>query len=407
MENANISCDNKQKMDTTEFWLAWRKTCAFRTCLTTEALTTHNRHCAAGRGGFSENERIDQNLFGKIVEQARYVGNVSDMAFARLIRFPRKPAPLKRYQKETDLSPAQIDREIDRQEREAREKTVVLETDAGSRRQVDSDRARKDGSSYEECIERDDRADAVPEAAHRTTRPSKPRGQMVSEYRDYLARWAEHDPTVVRAFELTEIYLYHHPPEDEHLNVDDPRKIKDYLFESLGTRPGGVCPNLWGFLLKDRAKGAHRSVLWQAANASFRNPLDERKPVPGAKTDESQQTDDGTDDQVLRDLTQYVSGLWHGHWDADYTVAERIVICMAIFRLAHTDSRVTALVDFGKSSLYNHRRRYFKKLFGDLKAKGFGIGDISAFLDRQALDLLKEVISASSDARFRVFLQEV
>ena len=395
-----------RQMDTTEFWLAWRKTCAFRTCLTAESLATHNRRCEAGRDGFSVNERIDPDLFGQIVEQARYVGDMSDKGFARLIRFPRKPTPLKRFQTEEDPSPEQIDKEIDRQEREAREKTVVLETDAGSRRQVDTDRVRKDGSGYGDCDVRDDRADDVPDSVHKTVRPSKPRGLMVSEYRDYLARWADHDPTVVRAFELTELYLYHHNFEDEQLNVNDPRKIKDYLFDSLGSRSGGVCPNLWGFLLKWRAKGRQRSVLWQAANDSFRNPLDERKDESGEKTDDSLKLDDGTDNQALRDLTRFVSDLWHGHWEADYTDADRIVICMAIFRLAHTDPRVTALSDFSKSSLYNYRRRYFGELFAELKDRGFEIDDISAFLDRQATDLLKDVIENSSDPRFKVFLQE-
>ena len=79
---------------------------------------------------------------------------------------------------------------------------------------------------------------------------------------------------------------------------------------------------------------------------------------------------------------------------------------MAIFRLAHTDPRVTALSDFSKSSLYNYRRRYFGELFAELRDSGLEPDDISAFLDRQATDLLKEVIEASSDARFKVFLQE-
>ena len=79
--------------DLTSFWLAWRKTCAIRTCCSEASLSLHNRQCKTA------SDRIAEPEMKKVSEDAKWVMEVTNGYFAKMIRTPRSVKALKKATK--------------------------------------------------------------------------------------------------------------------------------------------------------------------------------------------------------------------------------------------------------------------------------------------------------------------
>lgn len=77
--------------DLTNFWNAWRKTCAIRTCCSKESMDLYNRKCKTG------DDQIAESEMAGIAEDARWVIAVTNGYFAKMIRTPRSVKALKKF----------------------------------------------------------------------------------------------------------------------------------------------------------------------------------------------------------------------------------------------------------------------------------------------------------------------
>lgn len=341
--------------DITNFWLAWRELCSIRLCMNAELVRTRCKDAPV----VAENAE-------EVVNQARAVIETTNSYFAGMISSPRNVKPLKKFA-----------------DKMAAERPQPLE-----------------GPGIESLH-------AVGDAIKR--------GKLVSEYMDLVAGWNQHDEMTTNAFELVEIDLYREAAEKMEVNGSDGnaepmlngKKLKDYLFEDIGCRPGGLCQNLWGYLLKEEmiiVNGRkYPSRLRMVANASFRNPVEEKPrdsnddEVPGEPVDPSSLEPDT--EILVREAGDEFKTYLLDRWATDFDVADRVVLCCAFFEYVLSDPFVESLVPIAKSALSVRKNRRVAEVFSLLKGKGFEFDTVRILFCGHGQQILKTIAVVDANTR--------
>jgi len=234
------------------------------------------------------------------------------------------------------------------------------------------------------------------------------RGKMVSEYCDLVKAWYNHDEGVTSAFELVEIDLYREAaektPESERNASVEPKingkKLKDYLFEDICAATGNISKSLWGYLLKKDWTPNGVSRLRMVANASFRNPVEER--VPGGKdgkTSREQMSPDtaqGDEAVHVREAVETLRGYWLERWPRTYDVTDKVALCCAFFEFTMSDPFVAGLVPVRMSAFNMRKQKRVGEVFSMLKDRGFDIKTVRMLLRRDAQRVLHEIALAGA-----------
>lgn len=405
--------------DLTSFWLAWRKTCAIRTCCSEESLSLHNRQCK------TVSDQIAESEMKKVSEDAKWVMEVTNGYFAKMIRTPRSVKALKKYAERMAADRAGYSGEPDdgsRSDAEDLEETVSPDPSERLEMDIRRDDTRhfKDGPSLTDTRENEDDAAIGMMGTFRVSDKDTKRGKMISEYRDLVYGWDHHDRGVTSAFELVEIDLYRDAaeqggsadssgPRDAKLNG---KKLKDYLFEDIGGRPGGVCKNLWGYLLKENPSPWGVSRLRMVANKSFRNPVEEETPRP---------MDDGRDRGELPDpdskpFDEPVQVLQAGgafrdylakRWMAEFDVTDRVSICCAFFEYVMSDPFVAGLVPVGMSAFNARKTKRVSEIYSFLKDAGYDFDTVRTLFCGDAQEILFDIAVRNQGTRDPVCLKLV
>lgn len=363
--------------DITNFWLAWRELCSIRLCMDAKKVRSGCKDPDVS--GDAEN----------VASDARAVVETTNKYFAKMIKSPRKVQALKRFAETQDeVPPGCNEQGLD----DALEERAKVEVPLPSAQDARSDSGAHfaDGPNLGTINENPD--NAVPSYAEpiHAAKPTLKRGKMVSEYLDLVSSWYEHDLSAISAFELVEIDLYREAAvksgEAGTAASAEPmlngKKLKDYLFEDIGGRDGGLCRNLWGYLLKENPSPCGLSRLRMVANASFRNPLVEAPPSRGDGEREAERPDPSSivaDESIpVNDagnaFRKYLSARWTGEFD----VTDRIVLCCAFFEYVLSDPFVESLVQIGKSALNSRKTKRVSEVFAHLKDAGCSFDDVRA-----------------------------
>ena len=283
----------------------------------------------------------------------------------------------------------------------------------------DDTRHFKDGPSLADTRVNEDDAAVGVMGTFRVSNKDTKRGKMISEYHDLVYGWDHHDFGVTSAFELVEIDLYREAAEqggtagsdglrDAKLNG---KKLKDYLFEDIGGRPGGVCKNLWGYLLKESPSPWGVSRLRMVANKSFRNPVEEGK---------SRQEDDdrGPDELPDPDLkpVEPVQVLQAGEvfrdylvkrWMAEFDVTDRVSICCAFLEYVMSDPFVAGLVPVGMSAFNARKTKRVSEIYSALRDGGYDFDTVRMLFCGDAQEILFDIAVRNQEMRDPVCLKLV
>ena len=387
--------------DLTNFWQAWRKTCAIRACCSMESLGLHNRTCKTADDWIAESEMAG------IVKDARWVIEKTNGYFAKMIRTPRKVKPLKKF---ADIMAAEGVEEPDDLVDGNAEVFENAETADSSQRPVIDDRRGdtshiKGGPTLADTKENED--DAPPEVSGVITDKNVKRGKMISEYRDLVYGWDSHDFDVTSAFELVEIDLYREAAvgqSSEPSNPQEPmlngKKLKDFLFEDIGGRPGGVCKNLWGYLLKEKASPWGVSRLRMVANQSFRNPVEEGSPNqdgPGELQDPNPES--LADTIQVRQAGEVFRQYLAQKWLTEFDVTDRVAICCAFFQYVMSDPFVAKLVPVGMSAFNVRKTKRVREIFLLLKESGYDFDTVQMLFRERGQAILFAVAIKNEASR--------
>ena len=332
-----MKMEKSEKRDLTKFWLSWRATCDIRKCMDAEAV---RRACADIPEAMADVDGV--------VADAHYVMRTSNWDMARLVRSPRAVERLKKFDSAGEDQAAS--RNEDERENVGR----------GSGGRVDNlGHLTQDGvSSFSAIAENDD--DVQHQVQHRQVESLANSGaKVVSEYIDYAPVWMSDDfLSVPSAFELAQTHFYLKPPMNSGLKGEtDGRKFKSWLFEEIGSRPGGLSQNLWGWLLKKEmtyVRGLPRpSRLLQVVKDSLgrATPVVMEAPDDTAENifDRIRKTSDGVAEgagaakSFLGYLTEPVGRSGLPRWVAEYDVNDRLGICCKFFNLPISDVFVLEL----------------------------------------------------------------
>lgn len=382
-------------VDLTNFWLAWRETCAIRLCMNPSAL---RRTCASVPEVASDPEGV--------ADRARDVMLTTNRALASLVRMPRSVKSLRRFQ---DADDPEASREFD-------EELASSDDGDGGRERAEARRAvennghfAQDGraSAFPSMAENDDDAVARARVHGEKGVLSNSRAKLVSDYSDYVRGWFEGDLRGVSAFELIEQHLYAKSTGEAKSGegaaepMMNGRRLKDYLFEDIGGRPGGLNRNLWGYLLKKETIWVmgrpYPSRLRQVANESFRMPLvSAREDDEGAADEEaSDPTPDAENQMVARAveiLKTYLTSsakASQSRWADEYDVNDRIAVCCAFFRHALTDPFVKGLATVRKLDPRKDAR--VSEIFMALKNAGCDAETVRCLFRWQGQAALREI----------------
>ena len=392
----------KPNDDITNFWLAWRKLCAIRLCMDAETV----------RSQCNEDTMVSA-VAEDVAVQARDIVETTNKYFAAMIRSPRNAKSLKKCARESG------NEEIDELELETSEDDAegAAEPPFGGEELSAADAF--DHFSGEPDLrdikeDPDEAVSAVAGSAD-TTNQVGFRGEMISEYRDLILRWYEKDVNATNAFELVEIDLYREAAAksgaDGSAGSAEPmlhgKKLKDYLFEEIGSRPGGLCKNLWGYLLKKNVTFVngrpYPSRLRAVANASFRNPV-EVKPcdsngdeVPSEPVDPNSLEPDG-DVLVLQAGDEFKKYLLN-NWTKSFDVSDRVVLCCAFFEYVLSDPFVESLVPIAKSALGARKNKRVSQVFSLLKRKGFEFDTVRKLFCGLGQQILETVAVIDANTR--------
>ena len=405
--------------DLTSFWLAWRKTCAIRTCCSEESLSLHNRQCKTA------SDRIAEPEMKKVSEDAKWVMEVTNGYFAKMIRTPRSVKALKKYAERMAAERAGCPGEPEdggRSDAEDLEDSVSPDPSERLEMDVRRDDTRhfKDGPSLADTREDEDDAAIGMRGAFRVADKDTKRGKMISEYRDLVYGWDHHDRGVTSAFELVEMDLYREAaeqggsadsggPRDAKLNG---KKLKDYLFEDIGGRPGGVCKNLWGYLLKENPSPWGVSRLRMVANQSFRNPVVEETPSlmdDGRDRGELPDPDSKPFDEPVQVLQ--AGGAFRDYlakrWMAEFDVTDRVSICCAFFEYVMSDPFVAGLVPVGMSAFNARKTKRVSEIYSFLKDAGYDFDTVRTLFCGDAQEKLFDIAVRNQGTRDPVCLKLV
>lgn len=360
--------------DITYFWLAWRELCSIRLCMDAEKVRTQ-----------CKGDPMLSEVAEDVAVQARGVVETTNKYFASMISYPRNVKPLKKFARKPG------DEEVDELEQEVGEDGVEGTEVSPIEVERDSTADAFDHFSGEPELGsvNEDPDEAMPSIAGSADMAGSvsSRGKMISEYRDLISRWYERDMTATNAFELVEIDLYRESAKKMAVNGTDGnaepmlngKKLKDYLFEDIGDRPGGLCPNLWGYLLKKSplvVNGRkYPSRLRMVANASFRNPVEEKPCDSNGDEVTSEPVDPSSLESdraiLVRQAGDEFKMYLLENWTKSFDVSDRVVLCCAFFEYVLSDPFVESLVPIAKSALGARKNKRVSEVFSLLKRKGF------------------------------------
>ena len=387
--------------DITNFWLAWRELCSIRLCMYAEKV----RNLCKGDPTVSENAEV-------VADQARDVIATTNRYFARMIGSPRDVKPLKRF---ADKMAVDRTRPPDGHlENGDHDEDIPVSVSPEYSQAADKD---SPVSSIGLRLSRaeEDPDEQVPsrtESIH-AVGDEKKRGKLISEYIDLVDGWARHDEMTTSAFELVEIDLYREAAEKAG-GADgnkEPmlkgRKLKDYLFEDIGGRPGGLCKNLWGYLLKRGVtvvKGrTYISRLRMVANSSFRDPVEDKPFDPGGDGTPNDPVDPCSLERDRAILVRQAGDVFRTYlidkWNTDFDVSDKVVLCCAFFEYVLSDPFVKGLVPISGSALNDRKIKRVSEVYKLLKAKEFEIDTVRALFRGDGQQILTDI--AISDKRTR------
>ena len=283
---------------------------------------------------------------------------------------------------------------------------------------MDDTRHFKDGPSLIDTRENEDDAAIGMMGAFRVSDKDTKRGKMISEYRDLVYGWDHHDFGATSAFELVEIDLYRDAAEqDGSLDSSEPReaklngkKLKDYLFEDIGGRPGGVCKNLWGYLLKENPSPWGVSRLRMVANKSFRIPVE----VDKNRTDDDDRGQDELvdPDSVVADepiLVRQAGEAFRDYlakrWTAEFDVTDRVSVCCAFFEYVMSDPFVAGLVPVGMSAFNARKTKRVSEIYSFLKECGYDFDTVRGLFCGDAQEILFDIAVRNQGLRDPVCLK--
>ena len=367
--------------DRTSFWLAWRETCAIRRCIDPKSLV---RSCAAVPEVAVDPEGV--------AAQARDIMRSTNRALAALVRMPRSVKSLKGFLgtdpdglKAPEVAEEELASSDDGHDGPARTENAHAVDDGGHLRQEGG------RSPFSAMDESDD--DVVARARIHRGNGVLPNAQakLMSEYSDYVHGWLAGSLSDVSAFELIEQHLYAKCAEGVESGevstepMVDGRKLKDYLFEDIGRRPGGLNKNLWGYLLKKDVVWAngrpYPSRLRQVANESFRQPVVSPREDGGGASDEV--PGNGGGDQCPSDVTPQevqdavkslhvflAASSGRSRWADVWDVRDRIAACCLFFHYTLSDPFVLGLAKASKSSLADRQMKVRRELRGWIEKSG-------------------------------------
>lgn len=387
--------------DLTNFWNAWRKTCAIRTCCSKESMDLYNRKCKTG------DDQIAESEMAGIAEDARWVIAVTNGYFAKMIRTPRSVKALKKFADRMGVARGGVSGELEDGNAEAlgdvelpdsAERPVMDDRRGGAIRHIPG------GPTLADVSENED--NAAPEVTGMNGGNVANCGKMISEYRDLVVGWDNHEFDVTSAFELVEIDLYRDAAVQE--NLRDPsvtqdaklsgRKLKDYLFEDIGGRPGGVCQNLWGYLLKENPSPWGVSRLRMVANKSFRNPV-----TPDGEVDNVRDEPHVQDEQAAEAFRDYIVKKWM----AEFDVTDRVAICCAFLEYVMSDPFVTGLVPVNRSAFNARKTKRVSEIFLFLKEEGYDFDIVRNLLCGHGQEILFDIVVRNRKLRDPVCLELV
>ena len=389
--------------DITNFWLAWRELCSIRLCMNAELVRTRCK----------DDPVVVENA-DEVVEQARDVIETTNRYFAGMIRSPRNVKPLKRFAEKMAAERSQSLEEpwVDDNQDEG---------DYGSD-SLDSQQSAASDSPISDFSRRmawgtEDPDEQMPSRTEsvRALGDDIKRGKLVSEYMDLVAGWKQHDEMMTTAFELVEIDLYRESAEKMGLNGSDGkaepmlngRKLKDYLFEDIGGRPGGLCQNLWGYLLKKDPLVVNGrkfpSRLRMVANASFRNPVEDKLINPDGDEVQNEPVDPESlesDREILeRQAGEAFRKYLLDRWTTVFDVADRVALCCAFFEYVLSDPFVENLVPIAKSALNSRKAKRVSEVFSLLKGKGFEFDTVRMLFCGLGQQILKAIAIIDMNTR--------
>lgn len=374
-----------QNTDLTVFWLAWRETCSIRRCLDGKVLSQMCKDVPEVMDNPSE-----------AIREAKDVLQTTNGYFRYMVGSPRKPTPLggKKPHDEEENEGSILDETCHIVEDDGRHLTAA-ENDFNKRLAESLDYMSQEEKDEAQVKENE----AIP---HRAT------GAKQSEYIDLVRSWScmDYDAKMpVCAFELMESHLY-------NKGTLNGRKFKDYLFEDIATRPGGMCKNLFGYLLKKNSSGNVGSVLRTVANASFsdKNIIDNsftgnatpdqledhfsrmgRGYVGRGKDNMTARAEDPASivertehlDVVREKFRGYIEPRWMGKYD----VSDRVAICAAFFAndIVASSAFVLELVQIGKSALGEKLHKHIRAI---LEENGFDLKTSRVLMSGPAKEVL-------------------
>lgn len=200
------------------------------------------------------------------------------------------------------------------------------------------------------------------------------RGIAISEYIDLVAQWRKGGETGgVMAFELIEADFYAAAERDAESGEPllKGKKWKDYLFEDIATRSGGMNRNLCGYLIRHgewNRNGCGLSRLQMVAKKSFRGSAIVRKEPQSdldakiAVTDP--QAESGLETVQNREMLAFLRAHLEAQWNGGFDRADKVAIC-GIFGAPAFDAEIARIAGIGLSALYRRRDKWVKRILGD------------------------------------------
>ena len=383
----------KPNDDITNFWLAWRELCSIRLCMNAELVRTKCKDDPV----VAENSEM-------VAKQAKGVVEKTNKYFACMIKSPRTVKALKGFSDKMadERAPAS----------DGASEDDAPDEDLSSLDSPEGSQPADNGSPISGIGLRLSRAGEDPDeqvpsriGSIHAIGDNVRRGKLVSEYIDLLEGWRRHDEMTTNAFELVEIDLYREAAEKagDSAGTMEPmlkgKKLKDYLFEDIGGRPGGLCKNLWGYLLKKGVtvvKGRkYLSRLRMVANASFRNPVEEKSLDSDGDETPNELVDPDSMESDKKILVQQAGDAFREYllnrWGSDFDMADRVALCCAFFEYVLSDPFVKGLVPISGSALNDRKVKRVSEVFTFLKMKGFKFATVRTLFRSEGQQILKAI----------------
>ncbi len=382
----------KPNDDITNFWLAWRELCSIRLCMNAELVRTK-----------CKDDPVVAKNSEEVAKQARDVVETTNKYFADMIRSPRNVKPLKKFAGKMADGRAQS---LDGLSADGDHAEGISDPDLPECQQSEDIGGSISSVGLRLSRATEDPDEQLPprtESRHVMGDDAR-RGKLVSEYIDLVEGWRRHDEMTTSAFELVEIDLYQSAEKSEDpVDNEEPmlkgKKLKTYLFEDIGGRPGGLCKNLWGYLLKKDmlvVNGQkYPSRLRMVAIGSFRNPVEDEPFDPDGDGNSNEPVDPDSLESDKEILVRQAGDVFREYlldrWTTAFDVADKVALCCAFFEYVLSDPFVKDLVPIAKSALSVRKNKRVAEVFTFLKMKGFEFPTVRALFMEDGQRILKDI----------------